>query len=63
MLLYSSDPDIYRSHISSIAAFLCDSWWSGTVKDKWVSIKYSIKHEDRLTSLELITSLLDDAFG
>lgn len=41
-LLHASDPHQYESRISSITTFLCDSWWNGIIKDKWVSGNHSI---------------------
>lgn len=26
----------YEMDVASITTFLCDSWWSGAIKDKWV---------------------------
>lgn len=28
----------YESDIWAITSYLCDSWWNGAVKDKWVSL-------------------------
>ncbi len=44
-LLESPDVNCYKAEVSSIASFLCDSWWSGAVKDKWVCHQYSSRCE------------------
>ena len=36
-LLHSKNVQDYKSQISSITDFLCDSWWAGNTHDKWVS--------------------------
>ena len=40
-LLYTSEPDKYEDYISKAAEFLCNTWFSGTIKDKWVRRAYS----------------------
>lgn len=35
-LLHVASPNTYSKEISKAAQFLCDSWWNGLVKDKWV---------------------------
>ncbi len=37
-LLRSPDVETYHVYISDILRFLCESWWRGDFKDKWVSI-------------------------
>ena len=37
-LLYVADPNIYAAQISKAAFFLCNSWWEGSFKDKWVKL-------------------------
>lgn len=47
------DPHVekYEHHIATIAGFLCDSWWSGAVNDKWVS-EYSRRSNTKAYSLQ-----------
>ena len=35
-LLQSINVELYRGQILSATTFLCDSWWTGTIRDKWV---------------------------
>lgn len=35
-LLYGPDPNVYADQIFKAASFLCNSWWEGPLKDKWV---------------------------
>ena len=35
-LTHMSNVEDYSSSISSIVAFLSETWWNGTPKDKWV---------------------------
>ncbi len=39
-LLSSPDVELHEACISSIATFLCDSWWSGASSDKWVGDEF-----------------------
>lgn len=50
-LLHTPDVEKYESQISRITVFLCDSWWSGAVKDKWVSNEYSCYMKPKLTTV------------
>lgn len=54
-LLHTPDVEKYQSQISTIAAFLSDSWWGGAVKDKWVSNEYLCYLEPKLTSVQNIS--------
>ena len=38
------DPEVdkYEALISSTAAFLCESWWTGVFPDKWVHLNFLI---------------------
>ena len=62
-----ADPGLpkYESDISSITSYLCDSWWKGAVKDKWVSHHLFSRFEDGnlSSSIERIRSVFHDAFG
>ena len=35
-LLFVSDPRRYSDSIVSVTGYLCDLWWKGNVRDKWV---------------------------
>ena len=35
-LLAAPDASEYMREMTSLLEFLCDSWWSGSSKDKWV---------------------------
>ena len=36
-ILHAPDRDKYDSDIVNILEYLCDCWWNGAIKDKWVS--------------------------
>jgi hypothetical protein len=42
-LLHVADPGTYVEQISRVAGFLCDAWYNGTVKDKWVCAKCNLR--------------------
>ena len=62
-----ADPGLpkYESDISSITSYLCDSWWKGAVKDKWVSHHHFSRFDDGnlSSSIERIRPIFHDAFG
>ena len=37
-LLHSPNPGRYVKSISKAAEYLCDAWYSGQIKDKWVGL-------------------------
>lgn len=41
-LLYVRNPQEYREHIISTTSYLCEAWWKGKAKDKWVSRKANL---------------------
>ena len=36
-LPHSRNVELYRKEILIATTFLCDSWWTGATRDKWVS--------------------------
>lgn len=60
-LLHMCEPDQYVTEISTITTFLCESWWKGTTKDKWVSGQAVAFTDLILFVLEPLPSILYDA--
>ena len=42
-LLEAPRPQDYITDITSILTFLCETWWSGGIRDKWVSRQESLR--------------------
>ena len=40
-LLHSRDVELHEKQILIATTFLCDSWWTGATRDKWVSEVWS----------------------
>lgn len=38
-LLHVRNPKEYKEPIIATTTYLCEAWWKGAVKDKWVSQK------------------------
>ena len=45
-ILHAPDSNKYLSHIETITEFLCASFLSGTVKDKWVRVYLGVPSQN-----------------